>query len=95
MRFINYRHADWQPGKGLAKVVEGEAFGGDVEQIEVMCIEVTHHLVALLPTLGAVEKGGTNAVGPCAVHLVFHQGNQRTDYHADAWQQQGRELVAE
>ena len=93
--FVDDGHAERYPAEGFAELAEDEAFGRDVEEVEAAGEEVTHHLVAFVGALGAVEKGGTDAVGAGAVDLVFHEGYERTDDHAGAGEQECRELVAE
>ena len=54
-----------------------QAFRGDVEQTAAIFAQAGDHAVAFVSGLRAVQVGGRHTVDPQAVHLIFHQRDQR------------------
>ncbi len=79
--FIDGDGADAGVAEG---VVQGgpptdEAFGGEVEHVEVAIAEVVEDLAAFIGGEGGVELRGGDAEGAEGIDLVFHEGDEGRD----------------
>jgi hypothetical protein len=80
MRLVHGDEGDIDVLKKFDVFLFGERLRGDVEQLGFTCHDVRLYFLHLHPGEGGVEEVGYFvfvAVTPDAVHLVFHQGDER------------------
>jgi len=86
-------------GGAVAEFVEeavgGEAFGGEVEEVEGAGAVGPGGVAAGVEGLAAVDAGGADAVGAGGVDLVLHEGDEGADDDHAAVLHDGGELEAE
>ncbi|CSS61252.1 Uncharacterised protein [Shigella sonnei] len=61
----------------LKKVIQHQAFRGDIKQTNLPGAAACHHFKLLLAGLRRVKARRRHAVGLQLIHLIFHQRNQR------------------
>ena len=95
MRLINGNQADFQGMQEPLESGQRKTFRCDVEDLESALLGLVLDLGRFLGRESTVQQSGGYAVGPQTVHLVFHQGDERRHHQGQAFEVQGRQLVAE
>ena len=72
-----------------------QRLGGDVQELELPCVQGAQHAPGLVALERRVVGGGADAGRPQRVDLVLHQGDERRDHDARAGPEHRRQLVAE
>ena len=95
MRFVDGEQRDARAFEQIEQARREQAFGRDVEQVELAGHELAFDAQRGLGIERGIEAGRAHA-GLCeGVDLVLHQRDQRRDHDAGAFAQQGRQLVAQ
>ena len=95
VRFVNDEVVKPDIREDRAHPLRVEAFGGEVEEVDLPGIEPPYDLAALLRRLHRGEHLRAHPLGFETLDLVVHEGEQRGDDDGRASHQQGGQLVGE
>jgi hypothetical protein len=92
---VDGKQAQGNRGKSREKIVHGEPLGGDIEQIDAPILQIAVYPGHFPGIHGAVQKSRPQARIARGIDLVFHERDEGADDHADAFENMGRQLVAQ
>ena len=95
MRFINRKQGRIDPPQQTEETFRQQAFGRDIEHVQLPGQQRLLHLPLFGNGQRAVEESRLHPQLPQGIHLILHQGNQRRDDDACTVTQQCRNLVTE
>src|SRR5438105_10368425 len=95
MRLVDGEERDTSAPKGFYEMRAAEAFGRDVDELEVAAAHPGDALLLLLEVERAVDEGGGKPARAQRVHLVFHQRDEGGDDDRDAVAHERGQLEAE
>ncbi len=95
VRFVDREERDLEPTETVQEALVGEAFGRDVEDLELARREAVLDLAHLVRGEAAVEPGRGDALPLQGVHLVLHESYERGDDDGDPREEERRKLIAE
>ena len=95
MRLVDGEEGDGRVAQHLLEAGRHQAFGGDVEQLQLAGIELVADVALFVSGQRGIEGGRLDALLAQGLDLVAHQGDQGRDNDGDAGTAEGRHLVAE
>lgn len=95
MGFVDGEEGEFHLFEAGPEFLVGEAFGGDVEEFEVVVFEALVEVDDFVFGEGGVESRGGDLFADQGVNLVLHQGDEGGDDEGEAIEKEGGELVAE
>ena len=95
MSLIHGNHVHVHSRQGSHESLVAKAFRSYVHQLVASFLHAGQAFLLLRKTQGTVDHGRGNAFDNKGIHLVLHQGNQRTNHQAHAFPAQSGKLVAQ